>query len=269
MFLLKFILSIVSHSHALQADALQSLSCSVIALSVLISIKIAQRPASKNYPYGYGKIEFLTSCLVNSFLLVFAVIFLVISLKQLIAGGTESPPDMIALIGALVSIVANEGLFRYGLCAAQHLNSPALTANAWKDRADAMTSVAVALAIIGANIGLGFLDQLVAVVIILIVIRIALPGIAKAIKGLMDYSPKIISEKIKNLTCVIKDVVQVKNIKTRLLGSKIWVDMEVVIPKNYLLAEGLNIAQRIKQTLMQNMNTIADVTVRLSTSVLK
>lgn len=264
LFLLKFILGIVSHSHSLQADGLQSLACVIITIAVLVSIRIAQRPVSENYAYGYGKIEFLVSCLVNFCLLFFAALFLITSLVQLAEGGVEQPPDIIAVGGALISMIVNEAIFRYGRCAAQHLNSPALLANAWNNRADAVTSLGVTIAVVGSNLGLSFLDHMAAVFIVLVIIKIAVQEIKKAIKGLMDYSPKSISEEIRSLAGDVENIIQVKDVRTRLLGRKIWVDMEIMISADCMLDQGLQIARNLKQTLIRRMSNIADVAVRLS-----
>ncbi|NIP54527.1 MAG: cation transporter, partial [Phycisphaerae bacterium] len=66
-------------------------------------------------------------------------------------------------------------------------------------RADIGTSVAVIVAVVGSNLGLSMLDHIAAIVICILIIKVTLEGVKKAIKGLMDVSLRAEELHIRNL----------------------------------------------------------------------
>ncbi|MCK4909609.1 MAG: hypothetical protein KAS70_06895, partial [Planctomycetes bacterium] len=55
----------------------------------------------------------------------------------------------------------------------------------------------------------------------------------------------------------------ITDLKTRLVGRKIWVDLEIMVSGSAILSEGLKIKQKVKDVLMRQMSNIADVSVRV------
>ncbi|MDH5174579.1 MAG: cation diffusion facilitator family transporter [Elusimicrobiota bacterium] len=263
LFLIKGIFTFISNSRSLFADTLESLANVVITVIVLFSLKIAEKECDGKFPYGYGKVEFLASGIVNLLLLCGAIYFIFVALGQLGLTGPEKPPRLIAIFAATVSILGNWGAFAYGRCVGEKVGSVSILANAWVSYADVATSAAVIIAVVGANLGIVKLDHIVSVIIALIIVKMTGEGIRKAIKGLMDSSSRFEESKITNLIKNVRGIKQIRNVKTRQVGRKIWVDLKIAISGNCPLKEGLKISQCIKSVLHKRMGNIAEVSIQL------
>ncbi len=263
LFAIKLSFALVSHSKSLMADAFESLANFIITIVVLISLRLASRGSDEKFPYGYGKVEFLASGIVNAVLMIAAIAFIIVSFHDMLIVGSDIPPSPIAIVAALISIVANQAAFSYGRCVGTKLGSPAIMANAWVNRADVGTSIAVIVAVIGTNLGFLKLDHIVAILIGALIIKVTSDGLRKALKGLMDVPLKSEELRITNLAEGVKGVSGVQNVKARLTGRKLLVDMEVLVPGDWLASKGLTIIRKISSVLHEKMQSIGDVSVRL------
>jgi len=263
LFLLKGSFALLSHSKSLLTDSFQSLANFIITIVVLASLRMASKGADEKFPYGYGKVEFLASGLVNMLLMIAAIVFIFVSFIEMIMVAPEKPPKLIAILAAGISIIANYIAFGYGRCAGEKLASTAILANAEVSRADVGTSVAVIVAVIGSNLGFSRLDHIAAIVICLLIIKVTLDGVKKAIKGLMDASLRSEELHIRNLIEDIKGVRCVGDVKVRFAGRNLWVDVNIFVPADWILSRGLETVQKIKNVLRKKMKDISDVSVQL------
>ena len=149
----KFVSGIVAGSAAMMADAVHSLSDFLTDLIVLVFVRIGARPQDASHDYGHGKFETLATLFV-ALALVGAAIGIIVSGSVKIArwlnGETLETPGLLALWAALLSILVKEILYRYTVAKGKALDSPAVVANAWHHRSDALSSIGAAVGIGGA-----------------------------------------------------------------------------------------------------------------------
>src|SRR3954462_9045408 len=69
----KFAAGIVGHSHALVADAVESLADIFSSIVVWRGLVVASAPADAEHPYGHGKAEPIAAALVATTLLFAAI----------------------------------------------------------------------------------------------------------------------------------------------------------------------------------------------------
>jgi cation diffusion facilitator family transporter len=263
LFLLKGWFALISHSKSLLTDSFESLANFIITIVVLVSLKMASRSADDKFPYGYGKVEFLASGIVNTLLMIAAIVFIFISFYEMVMVGPEKPPGLIAIVAAAVSIITNYIAFGYGRCVGEKVDSSAILANAQISLADIGTSVAVIIAVVGSNLGLSQLDHIAAIVICVLIIKVTLDGVKKAIKGLMDASLRAEELHIRNLIEDIEGIKRVGDVRARLAGRNLLVDVDIFLPSNWVLSKGLGTVNRIKNVLCRKMKNISDVSVQL------
>ncbi len=263
LFILKGSFALLSHSKSLLTDSFQSLANFIITIVVLTSLRMASKGADEKFPYGYGKVELLASGIVNMLLMIAAIVFIFVSFTEIIMVGPEKPPKLVAILAAGISIIANYIAFGYGRCAGEKLGSTAILANAEVSRADVATSVAVIVAVVGSNLGFSRLDHIAAIVICVLIIKVTLGGIKKAIKGLMDVSLRSEEQHIRNLVEDIEGVQCVGDVKARFAGRSLWVDVNIFVPADWVLSRGLETVRKIKNVLRRKMKGISDVSVQL------
>ena len=146
----KFVAGIVAGSSAMVADAVHSLSDFLTDLIVLVFVRIGAKPQDESHDYGHGKFETLATLFV-ALALVGAAIGIIVSgslkIARWLQGETLETPGMLALWAALLSILVKEILFRYTIAKGKALESPAVIANAWHHRSDALSSIGAAIGI--------------------------------------------------------------------------------------------------------------------------
>lgn len=245
----KGVIGILTGSRALTASALYSLNDVISGVAVLIGLRISARPPDKEHPYGHGRVEHIV-CVFTSIVILGVVVFLIADSVRLILKGEHAPPHWVALVAAVVSVVANEVIYRYNMCAVRHTNSPALLAHAKHHRADAVSSLAVVVAIVGGAMGYRFLDTLVALFEAGHLLCVSAEILHQGASGLID---RAIDESdvssIRRLVSGMPDVTQVKDIKTRQAGRDVWIDLYVRVPGNKTIAEVHAICGRIRQSI--------------------
>ena len=104
---LKFFAGIVGNSHALIADAAESLSDIVSTSAVLVSFKISKKPKDQNHPYGHGKAESIATSFVG-LIIVASGFFILFTDARLIISGDSTSPEFIALAIALIKTAVNK-----------------------------------------------------------------------------------------------------------------------------------------------------------------
>lgn len=251
-------------SSALVADALHSFSDVLTSFIVAITLKIADRPSDEDHPYGYGKIEYITSIIVSIVLLV-AALTICFSAFRTILHRVPIQPGMLAIWVAAISVTANEFMFRRTICAAKKVNSPSLTTNAWDNRVDSYSSIATLFGIIGAKLGAHFLDPLAAIVIAFLIFRVCGQMMWDAFCGLTDVS--VSSEQIRRIygiACGIDGVQSITDIRARRTGKLLWIDMKIQVSSQQSITQGHHITTRIRSAIMSQMEHVGNVMVCVS-----
>lgn len=230
----KFVAGILGHSAAMTADAIHSLSDLLTDAVVLLFVRISGKPEDHDHDYGHGKYETLATTIIG---LALAAVAVGIGWKAVEAllfwygGGTLEAPGMLALWAAVVSIVLKELVYRYTVHRGKTLNSPALQANAWHHRSDALSSLGT-LAGIGGAILLGnrwtVLDPLAGLVVSLFILRVAWKLLKGSFNELLEASlPDEIEKEILEVVTSFPDVSDPHHLRTRRIGSRYAIELHI------------------------------------------
>lgn len=261
--LFKGFIGVISGSLAVIADAVHSGADVLDSIIALIAIKIGKKPPDEDHPYGHGKSEFIGGAVIGVILAFGAAYIIVHAFDRLSGrGGPAAPPHWIALAAAIVSIITNELLFRHGTCAAKEMNSPAIEAEAWDNRADAISSIPVFIGVLGAQLGFPLLDPLAALLVGVFVGKMAYGLLISNLRGLMDRS--LDSEQIDRIKQVALGVTGVKglqDLKTRQMGRHHWVDLQVTVAAKTTLDQSNDISDEVRDTLLGKMRHLGGATV--------
>ena len=142
----QIIVGIISGSSALVADGSHTFTDVIGTISVLVSRAISANPADEEHHYGHGKVEFMSSAFVY-IILIFLSAAIFVGGVLMIVHVRYRKPEPIALLASCVSILVNGLMYNLGLCAGKRTNSPALLANAFENRADALSAIAVVVGV--------------------------------------------------------------------------------------------------------------------------
>ena len=166
------------------------------------------------------------------------------------SGGTIAIPGTLALIAAVVSIVVKEWMFWYTRGAAKKINSGALMADAWHHRSDALSSIGAFVGILGARLGYPILDPIASIVICVMIAKASIDIFRDAIDKMVDHSCDAkMEESMKREILKVPGVRRVDLLKTRLFGSKMYVDIEIAADGNISLFDAHDIAENVHHTI--------------------
>ncbi|CCQ73001.1 magnetosome biogenesis CDF transporter MamB [Magnetospira sp. QH-2] len=255
----KGVLGVLSGSAALVADAMHSGADVVATLVTMFSVKVSDKKADEKYPFGYGNIQFIASSIVGLILFFGALYLMYESTMQIIAGNTSSPSPF-AVLGAIVSIATNELMFRYQSCVGRQNNSPAIIANAWDNRSDALSSVAVLIGIVAAVVGFPIADRLAAIGVGILVAKIGIELNIDAINGLMDTSVE--NDVLVDAYNIAKDsqhVHGVHYIRGRNVGEDVHLDINIYVDADLKVFESDLVADAIRRKIEAEVDHVRDV----------
>src|SRR3989449_3775125 len=141
----KLAAGIVGHSHALVADAVESLADLFSSVIVWRGLVVADAPADEDHPYGHGKAEPIAAAVVSSMLLVAAAAITIQAAREILQ--PHHTPSGYTLLVLIVVVGIKEGLFRFVMREGILVESSVVRTDAWHHRTDGITSLTARLGI--------------------------------------------------------------------------------------------------------------------------
>ena len=232
----KFVGGIAFHSQALLADSVHAASDLVSDILTLVSVNMAAKPPTNDFPYGFGKIETVGSLAVSTILTMAGVSIGWTSLCAVVgpivphalletiasymgtAGAEASAhahshsvvPEGVTNINAAWiaggSIVLKEWIFQATKKIAIRTNSNVLMANAWHHRVDSLTSLVALVAITSSYFfNIQSLDAVGGLLVSVLVIKAGGEGMVSSLRELVDQSLAHDDERYIKVQTVIQD----------------------------------------------------------------
>ncbi|WML45852.1 cation diffusion facilitator family transporter [Neobacillus sp. PS3-40] len=266
----KIIIGLYGNSDSVFADGIHSAADVFASIIVLVVIRISNKPADKEHPYGHGKAEVIVSGIVG-ILLFFVSIYVV---YEGISGFFHKieTPSLLALWVAIFSFLAKVILFRTSLGVSKQYNSKAIEAIAFDHKADIWASIAAAigvlLSIIGewANIAiLQYGDKVASIFVAYLIFRISKEMLIEAFDILLERS--INTDTLKDYLAIISEFDKVKRIdriRAREHGHYILVDLRISVDHSMTIKEGHDLSKAIKEKLMSKFDNIKEVLIHLN-----
>ncbi len=177
LFAAKFIIGLVIHSVSVTADAFNNLSDAGSSIISFVGVKMAEKPADKDHPFGHGRIEYIAALVVSFLVLEVGFTFLKDSI-----GRIREPEDLnfqaVSVVILLLSIAVKLWMGMFNRKLGEKIDSKVMMAVFTDSMGDVITTGATILSILffavtGINI-----DGIVGVGVALVVMWAGV-GIAK------------------------------------------------------------------------------------------
>jgi cation diffusion facilitator family transporter len=265
----KLAVGVLAHSAAMVSDAVHSLSDVLSTIIVIIGVNLAGQKSDKGHPYGHERFECVASIILALMLGLTGAGIGYSGVKSIVDGNYENKiPGVAALIAAIVSIAVKEWMYRYTRSAAKRINSGALMADAWHHRSDALSSVGAFFGIFGAILGYPSLDAVASIVICLFIAKAAYDVFMDAINKMVDKScDEETLNALRKLVMAQNGVIAVDDIRTRIFGSKMYVDIEIAADKDLALTQAHKIAEGVHDAVEKNFPTVKHCMVHVNPGV--
>jgi cation diffusion facilitator family transporter len=264
----KLVAGVLGHSHALIADAVESLADIFSSIIVWRALVLAEEPADEDHPYGHGKAEPLAAAVVSTILLLAAGWIVIQALAEVAHPHSAPAPFTLAVL--LGAIIIKEGLFRFVRREAAVVESSAIHTDAWHHRSDAITSLAAAIGITVALVGgPGYeaADDVAAIVAAAIIAWNGWTLLRPALNELMDSAPAPeVVDRIRRIAGTISGVDRVEKCIVRKMGYYFYVDMHVEVDPGMTVQQAHLISHQVKDKVREKFSRVRDVLVHIEPS---
>ena len=250
--LLKLAAGIFAKSGAMISDAVHSASDVFSTVVVMIGVSLSGKQPDKEHPYGHERLECVASVLLAAVLAATGIGIGWKGIQAIVHAGEEAltVPGMPALIAAVVSVAVKELMFRYTAAASKRIDSGALMADAWHHRSDALSSVGSFAGILGARLGAPVLDPVASVVICVFIEKAAVEIFRDAVDKMIDKAcPDELVDSMRSAILRVPGVIGIDEMRTRLFGAKVYVDVEIRMDAEKTLIEAHNTAECVHDTI--------------------
>ena len=266
----KMVIGWFGNSDAVFADGIHSGADVFASVIVLLVIRISNKSADEEHPYGHGKAEIIVSGLIG-ILLTLVSIYIVYEAISGFFHPIESP-SVLALWIAIFSYALKVYLYRYSLRISIQQNSKAIEAIAFDHKADIVASIAASVGVLLAIVGdkfqmdwLMYADKIASLFVAYLIFKIAKEMLTEAFDILLERSvaPDILNAYIDTIS-EFQEVKRIDRIRARELGHYIMVDLRISIDHSKTIKEGHDLSREIKLELMNRFDNIQEVLIHLN-----
>ena len=248
----KILIGYIGHSRAMIADGVNSISDLITDFIAIFGNKMSNKKSNKKHPFGYGKIEYLTSILVGFFVL-FMGIELIINAFSL----NLKTPDFIVFVASIVIFFSKYAFSLYMLNKGKEYKNSILISSSVESRAGAMTTLFVMVSFILSRLGnynsvYLYSDNICTLLIGVYVIYISYKLLKENFINVIGVSEEDngIINKIKEKILINNNVIEVNDVSLIKYGSYYSANIEIVMKKNMKLKDVDRQVNKIKKSLI-------------------
>lgn len=261
---LKTITGVVGHSPALLAEGINSTSDVAYYVVASIFVRLANKPADEEHPYGHRQLESIAAIVVGSFVVTTAVAVFWNSVDKIwdLAQGVADfhGAASIALWIALLTVGIKLFLTFYVRKLGQETKNPVVEALAYDHRNDLFSAAAASLGIFLGQRGLPWVDPLAGALVALFILRTGIYILKESSVELMDAVPsKTLATQIAALLRAEPGVRQLEELQAHRFGPHIVVNLTIGIDGNLSVIEGDLIASRVEDRLCRHIANLRRV----------
>lgn len=261
----KCVAGLLGHAFALVADGLESIMDVFGGLVVYFGLKIAVRPPDARYPYGRGKAEPMAAVIVSLSLITAALFILYQGVREVAApNGLPARYTLVVLAGVLI---VKELMFRHVMAVGESIGSSAVKTDAWRHRADALTSVfaflGISIALLGGP-GWEKADGIAAICAALVVLYHGCKQLMPALREIADVAPPPdVASQVREIAARVPGILGLDKCSVRKMGFHFYVDLHIVVSGEMSVREGHHLSHQVEDEVLKHLPQVAEVLVHV------
>jgi len=249
IFLIKLTAYAISGSVALLSDALESIVNIAASVMMTASIKVASMPADADHKYGHQRAENISSMVEGMLIVIAAILIIMASLMRLLDPQPFTSIGL-ALLVSLVATAMNGGMSYLLMRTSRISGSIALEGDAKHLLSDVISSVGIVIGLSLAELtGWYILDPILALIVAVLLIRMAYSVLTKTLSDLMDQRCPESEALIESVLKEQGGFLQFHDLKTRRVGGNVYAEMHICVPAKSTMAEAHELTERLEEAL--------------------
>ena len=263
----KFIVGLITGSLSILADAIHSVSDMLTDIAVLLGLYFGSKKPDSSHPYGHGKLETLAAIAIALGLLGVGLGMIYYAALDIAKDHVTRPRNLV-LIAAVGAIAIKEVVYRVTKAVAMKYHCPAALANAWHDRADALSSVAVIAGVVAQKFGFSHGDQVAAIGIGVMVVVVATKLIGDCLGELIEKAvDEATIEQIKDIIRANGQIRQYHRLRTRTIGRQVSLDVHILVDPHLHIAAAHEIADSLEKALTEQITRPVNITIHIEPDI--
>jgi cation diffusion facilitator family transporter len=258
---LKIFLSVWTGSLSVLSEALHSGLDLVAAVITCLSVRVSDKPADADHPYGHAKYESFSAFVETGLLLLTAVYIIVEAFLRLIHGmrqGGMSPmrPSLLAVALLGVMLILDLLRARKLQSVARKYPSEALEADALHFSTDVWSTsvvlVGMAAVWVGQHFGIGWLayiDPLAALAVAGVIVWVGSRLGRRTLDALVDVAPIELQARVKEAVGGVEGVLSTERVRMRRAGNRYFVDVTITLPRTASLEQAHATSTAVEQRI--------------------
>jgi len=262
--IVKTTFGILSHSPALLAEGINSTSDVAYYIVASIFMRLANKPADNEHPYGHRQLESIASLVVGAFVVATAITVFwdaVDKMWDILDGElTSLGSHPFALWVALATVAIKVILFFYVRKLGKETRNPIVDALAYDHRNDIFSASAASVGIFLGRIGLLWGDPLAGALVALLILRTGIYILRESSVELMDAVPsKELAQQIATLIRDVDGVQQLEEVQAHRFGPHLVVNLTIGIDGALTVRQGDRIATRVESLIYESIPNVRHV----------
>jgi len=255
---------ILAHSPALLAEGINSTSDVAYYVIASIFMRLANKPADDEHPYGHRQLESIASLVVGAFVVATAIAVFWDSVDKmwdlmdgdLVTLGSHPFALWVALGTVAIKIV----LFLYVRKLGRETHNPIVDALAYDHRNDIFSASAASAGIFLSQHGLPWGDPLAGALVALLILRTGVYILRESSVELMDAVPsKELAQQISALLKQVRGVRQLEELQAHRFGPHLVVNLTIGINGSLTVRQGDRIATKVEALIYESVPNIRHI----------
>jgi cation diffusion facilitator family transporter len=255
---MKLTVGLLTGSLGIISEAMHSGLDFVAAVVTYISVRVSDKPADPDHPFGHGKVESLSAFVEVTLLILTCAWIIWEAIRRLFYHEVHVEPSLAAFVVMFIAITIDTLRSRALFRVARKYNSQALEADALHFSTDVYSSSVVILGLILVYVAgqknlpwLRKADPIAALIVAGIVVYITVKLGKRTVEALVDTSPEGSSSRIADAVSRVPGVLRLDRIRTRQSGPRLFVDLRLALHSNTSLEHAKAVADLVESTVHQ------------------
>jgi len=257
--ILKITFGVTAHSPALLADGVNSTSDVAYYIVVAVFMRLSQKPADREHPFGHSQLESIAALTVGSFVITTAIAIFwdaVSSVYDQITGQEiSSGAAPMALWVALFTVALKILLTIYTQRLGRQTTNPAVVALAYDHRNDIFSAAAATIGILLGRMGYPWVDPLAGALVALVILRTGIGILRESATDLMDAVPgESLDEDVRSILTDFPEVRRVEDIRAHRFGPYLVINLTIGVDGTMSVSQGDRVATKVEQALYNKID---------------
>ena len=248
----KVVIGVRAGSLSVLSDAIHSSADAFNNLVFVVLMRYAGAEADAKHPYGHGKFEVLGALSIVIFLAIASFELLENAVRRFLAQASQPILSAAQLWALALTLVVNVWVARLEARQGRALASDLLLADAAHTRVDVMITAGVIIGSLLSRAGVRHVDQIVTLVVVVLVARVAWQILRRAVPVLVDqaaHEPETVRDSAER----VDGVRAATDIRSRLAAGVAFAELTIKVSGHLSVDEAHDIADAVERRLKDEL----------------